>query len=340
MTRSPYLVSPAYDWTFFLLPPLVGLALGVLVSGTWVSDGVIVVGGDETTLTELGIGALIHAHLVAVLFRSHGNPAIFRSFPIRFLVVPPLVWLAVVSSTWLAITATVVATFWDVWHSGAQTFGFARIYDRNAGNPPELGRRLDYALNQLLYAGPVLAGATMLDHVEVLGDYEEVGAAFFASIPAHAEGAHRAIALAVIGVGTAFVAVYLACYAALWRRGYRVPVPKVVLLATTGLCSIYTWGFNTWGEAFLIMNFFHAVQYLALVWAMERKTIITRFRLGARRGASALAALVFFGAVFAYGAWAELLDGDLRHLWAVTIVVSLMHFWYDGFIWSVRRRDV
>ena len=30
----------------------------------------------------------------------------------------------------------------------------------------------------------------------------------------------------------------------------------------------------------------------------------------------------------------------LDHLWAATMVVSLMHFWYDGFIWSVRRRDV
>jgi hypothetical protein len=35
-----------------------------------------------------------------------------------------------------------------------------------------------------------------------------------------------------------------------------------------------------------------------------------------------------------------LLDGDARHLWAITIVVSLMHFWYDGFVWSVRRREI
>ena len=28
--------------------------------------------------------------------------------------------------------------------------------------------------------------------------------------------------------------------------------------------------------------------------------------------------------------------------WAVAfaLVVTLMHFWYDGFIWSVRRREV
>jgi hypothetical protein len=338
--RSPYLVSPAYDWTFFLLPPLVGLVLGILISGTWLSDEVIFIADQETTLISVGIGSLIHAHLVAVFFRSHGNPAILQLYPIRFAVIPPLVWLAIVSSTWVAITATVVVTFWDVWHSGAQTFGFARIYDRNAGNPPELGRRLDYWLNQLLYFGPVMAGATMMDHVDVFESYHDVGATFFASVPARADGASRWIALAIVAAGTLFIAFYLAYYALLRRRGYRVPFLKVYLLASTGLCSIYSWGFNTWGEAFFIMNFFHAVQYLALVWAMERKTIINRFRLGAHRRASLLAAVIFFGAVFAYGVGAELLDPDLNHLWAATMVVSLMHFWYDGFIWSVRRREV
>jgi hypothetical protein len=233
-----------------------------------------------------------------------------------------------------------VVTFWDVWHSGAQTFGFARIYDRNAGNSPELGRRLDHWLNQLLYAGPILAGATMMDHVDAFGSYEDVGATFFSSIPAYAAGSSRILTYVVLAVGTAFVAFYLFYYAQLRRRGYRVPLLKVYLLAVTGLCSIYTWGFNTWGEAFFIMNFFHAVQYLALVWATERKTIIARARLGGRRRAGALAALLFFGSVLAYGVWAELLDADLEYLWAATIVVSLMHFWYDGFVWSVRRREV
>jgi hypothetical protein len=338
--RSPYLISAAYDWAFFLLPPLVGLVLGILISGTELTDDPFVVGGEETTVAAIAIGCLIHAHLIAVVFRSHGNPSIFRRYPIRFLVVPPLAWIAIVSSTWIAITATVVVTFWDVWHSGAQTFGFARIYDRNAGNPPELGRRLDYWLNQLLYAGPILAGATLMDHVEVFDEYRDVDAAFFSSVPAYAEGSARTLTYVVLALGTIFIGVYVGYYALLRRRGYRVPFHKVYLLATTGLCSIYTWGFNTWGEAFFIMNFFHAVQYLALVWVMERKTIIERFRLGKLRVAGPLAALVFFGSIFAYGIWAELLDPDVRTLWALTIVVSLMHFWYDGFIWSVRRREV
>ena len=49
---------------------------------------------------------------------------------------------------------------------------------------------------------------------------------------------------------------------------------------------------------------------------------------------------LFLGTVAAYGVGAELLDADLESLWAFTLVVSLMHFWYDGFIWSVSRKQV
>jgi hypothetical protein len=34
------------------------------------------------------------------------------------------------------------------------------------------------------------------------------------------------------------------------------------------------------------------------------------------------------------------LDTDLTVLWAIKMVVSLMHFWYDAFIWSVRRAQI
>ena len=54
-----------------------------------------------------------------------------------------------------------------------QTFGFARIYDRKVGDDALAGRRLDWALNQLLYASPILAGTTMMAHVEDFEEYTE-----------------------------------------------------------------------------------------------------------------------------------------------------------------------
>src|SRR5690606_31879553 len=314
--------------------------VGILISGTSFAEAVFELGGGEVTMAGLVIGTIIHAHLVAVFFRSHGNRDIFRLYPWRFVAVPLIVWALVVSSTWMAIIATVVATFWDVWHSGAQTFGFGRIYDRNLGNPSEAGRRLDLWLNQLLYAGPILGGVTLLDHLDQFHDFEAVGAVILTEVPAHAESAQRHLTWAVVGAGTLFLAYYVYFNWQLARRGVRPSPLKVFLYVSTGACSIYTWGFNSWGEAFFIMNLFHAVQYLALVWAMEHRRWLRWFERGGRPVRKPAVAAMFLGAVGAYGWAVQLIDPGWTALWAITIVVSLMHFWYDGFIWSVRKSQV
>lgn len=335
--RGLFIVGPVYDWLFFLASPMLSLLLGILVADSSLANGVHTLAGEQDTFVGFFIGATIHAHLVAVFVRSHGNPAIRSRFPIRFFVVPVVLWLAIVASPWVAVASTVVATWWDVWHSGAQTFGFARIYERNAGTPPELGRRLDFWLNQLLYAGPILAGATLFDHLDDFGEFASVGDALFSSVPARV-GAHRAwLTWAVLIAGTAFLLGYVLAYWRLARRGWRPSWIKVWLLASTGAVSIYTWGFNSWGQAFLIMNLFHAVQYLGLVWAMEGKRFAGWVRLS---GAPRVAVLLFVGLVAAYGLGVQMLDSGLTGLWAVTIVVSLMHFWYDAFVWSVRKAQI
>jgi hypothetical protein len=85
------------------------------------------------------------------------------------------------------------------------------------------------------------------------------------------------------------------------------------------------------------MNLFHGVQYLALVWAMEGKRIAARLRVPGRPRA---AVAIYLGSVLLYGLGVQALDSDLRVLWAITMVVSLMHFWYDAFVWSVRRAEI
>lgn len=338
--RSPYLVSPGFDWLFFLLPPAYALILGIAISGTAFTEQPIELAGSESTWAGVVIGVVIQSHLVAVLFRSHGNPAIFRLYRLRFLLVPALVWLAIVSSPWMAVTATVLATFWDVWHSGAQTFGFGRIYDRNARNPSDTGRKLDFWLSQLLYAGPILGGVTLVDHVEDLEHFQDLGATFFAAVPIYVESHQRYLTWAVLGGGSLFLVYYVGAYWRLYRRGYRPSFLKVYLFASTGACSIYSWGFNTWGEAFFIMNLFHAVQYLALVWTMEHERWRAWLARDGRRVSKAVVAVLFLGAVLGYGWGVQLVGPDMTTLWAITIVVSLMHFWYDGFVWSVRRGQV
>ncbi|MDQ3367419.1 MAG: hypothetical protein M3680_18505 [Myxococcota bacterium] len=334
---GPFIVGPVYDWLLFLGSPVLALVLGIIVSGSALSTELWLLGDEDDTLVGFFIGTVIHAHLVAVVFRSHGNRSIRTLYPIRFLVVPVILYAAIVASPWIAVATTVVATFWDVWHSGAQTFGFARIYDRNHGTPPELGRRLDFWLNQLLYAGPILAGATLMDHVDSFDSFERIGDAVFSSVPAHVAGSTRVLTWLILATGSSFLVVYVAIYWRLAQRGYRPPWLKIWLVVSTGFVSIYSWGFNSWGQAFLIMNLFHGVQYLGLVWAMEGKRISGLMRLPGR---PRLVAAIFLGSVLAYGLGVQALDANLTTLWAITMVVSLMHFWYDAFVWSVRKAQI
>ena len=140
--------------------------------------------------------------------------------------------------------------------------------------------------------------------------------------------------------GGAFLAYYVWAQMQLQRRGHAVSLQKVYLLVSTGAVSIYTWGFNTFGEAFFIMNFFHALQYFGIVWAFEKKNMMKLFGVDRLPFGKPLAAVLFVGIAGAYGVWVEALDTSIEMLWAVTLIVSIMHFWYDGFVWSVRRKQV
>lgn len=329
-----FIASRIYDWAFFLAPPVVALALGALLGLTGVAKERFWIDGHRATYVGIAMGTFINAHLVAVLFRSHANPKVVRKHPLRFFVVPPLLIAALTLSEELMLLSTVLVVFWDVYHSALQTFGLGRIYDARAGNDPNVGRRLDLGLNVVLYIGPILAGASMLDHVGKLADLDDLGTSFFASVPTFMDAEHGRVAIAVLGLSAAFIVHYVLSYGRLARAGYRIAWPKVWLLASTGLCSIITWGFNPWGLAFVVMNLFHAVQYLGLVWFSEGD------RLKAMAGLKRLAPFAFLLLVVWYGAWAELVTDEQPLFWAITQSVALLHFWYDGFVWSVSRREI
>lgn len=336
--RSAYIVKPWYDWAFFLLPPVLAVVLGYVVSGSRAANEPFLWSDQSMTPSGVMLGIFIHAHLVIVFFRSHGNRNVLVEHPYRFSLIPACVLVGMMISPWVSVICSVLATFWDVYHSGAQTFGFGRIYDAKVGNDPHQGRRLDFAINQLLYAGPILAGATMMDHFEDFNEFNSVKSAFFTHVPVFMQGNHALIAKLVVAIGVGLVAFYIFANWRLVRQGRNVSWQKVFLLSSTGLVSVFTWGYNTWGEAFLIMNVFHGLQYFGIVWASENRNIQRLFRLERLRGGRFLTWALFVSIALGYGTCVEAFgDGRSELWWSATIVVSLMHFWYDGFIWSVRK---
>ena len=339
--KSRYIVGSFYDGIFFIFSPLLALGMGIAVSGSPLESTEVNVWGHKGSVLNLFIGSFIFAHLFIVFFRSHGNKQIFKLHPWRFTLVPVLMFAAILSSRWILISMAVLAIWWDVYHSSLQTFGLGRIYDVKAGNSPALGRRLDYILNLLLYAGPILAGITLYDHMEKSFDnYATLGSVFLTSIPAYTESYHKFLTIGVVAFAGPFLSYYIYAYWRMSRQGYHVSMQKVLLYASTALCSVYTWGFDTFGEAFFIMNFFHALQYFALVWWTEQKTMISLFRLGNIPWGKPIALLLYLAVGFGYGLWAEVSNQQNDIVFALVLVVSILHFWYDGFIWSVRKKQV
>jgi hypothetical protein len=346
-TKSGFIIGPVADFVFIIGAPLVA----VLIAGPsyWFPKDMFStkIQGATVDLRNAFIISFVAAHLVLVFFRSHGNANIFWTHPIRFTVVPLALLVAAASSRWILACAGVVAVWWDVYHSSLQTFGFGRIYDAKQGNSPEVGRKLDIGINLFLYLGPVLAGAQFAKHIAHSTD----SFAFLKTTespwrdlilqqaPTFLNGNQRYLTIAVLSLGIPFLCYYLLSYYRLYRQGYHVSWQKVSLLIITGCVSTYFWGFRSFIDAFWVMNFFHAWQYFAIVFFAEGKNLTRLFRADRFPVGTALVMVWVVALTFMYGYWA-FMYGHGSWFGSAVVTISIMHFWYDSFIWSVRRKQV
>ena len=331
-----WVIGPVEDWRDLALAPLWALALGLLLGATPLGRMKLTLLGQTGSPADGFLACFIFAHLFLVFFRSHGNPEIRRLHPVRFWVVPPVLLALFALSPLARAAGLALAIWWDAYHSSLQTFGIGRIFDAKAGNGPEPGRAMDLGLNLLLYVGPILGGALLMYHAAAFYEFSAAGLLAFGDLPPRIVALQGRLRLVLLALGVPYLAAYAVYYAFLVSRGYRVDARKTALLLSTGACSVWAWGFNPLGMGLFIMNFFHAWQYFALVWRYERKTVSRVLRL--RDGWPAFAGMA--GVAFAYGALGNALAEVSTLALSATVVVSLLHFWYDGFVWSVRRGQV
>lgn len=336
------IAGPGYDTIFFVLSPLLCLGIAALLGNfAWPFDRTEAFGKLDYRVA-IFVAIWTYAHLFAVVFRSHANPKIFAQHRLRFTAVPILVFSAFLASDWVLAVGFVVAMMWDVYHSAMQSFGLCRIYDSRLGNDPEIGRRLDRWLNHLLYAGPILCGLSLVPMLEIVQIFSPLGwsapTRWVAQVPFFQPGMRAT----VIGFGLSFVLFYGWSYWRLATAGYRVSPLKIGVLVSTAVTTITAWAFLPPLEAFFVVNLFHGLQYFAIVWSVEEGNIARLFRLDRLGSAGPPLAFVCMAVVlFAAGA-AYFWGVQSSFRWAVAggLVVSLMHFWYDGFVWSVRREEI
>ena len=282
------------------------------------------------------VGILTFAHLIAVVPRAYFNREVFAANRRRLTIVPAVLVASLFLSPAILVLGTLLVVFWDVHHTAMQNFGLGRIYDMKAGNDAHKLRRTDLALNWALYIGPIAAGASLLSHFAGFGALRTIDLDSLAAAPGVIEshsGPIRDLAIAA-WIGTILTAAIL--YAKEKGRGYRLPAHKAALLLSTGGVSIAAWGFAPPFMAFAIVNLFHAIQYFAIVWLKEGSRIREKLRLapGGRIGFA-----IFFALCALFGI-AYFAANSFKVVLAPFIACSLLHFWYDSFVWSVRKKQV
>jgi hypothetical protein len=159
------------------------------------------------------------------------------------------------------------------------------------------------------------------------------------SVPGVLAAQHDGIRLAALLVYAGVIGWTLLDYARAMRAGYRLPAHKLATIVVTGTVSILAWGFSPPLVALVAINLYHAVQYFALVWVKEggRMTVFA-----SRGGNAGLRTALLFGmacGIFGLG-YAAALAGRTAWFLAPFVACSLLHFWYDSFVWSVRKRQV
>lgn len=332
-TRS--IAGPVFDALLFWGCPL--LAMGFVAS--WLGLASFLPSEQEArAIGVLGFASAIitYAHLVAVVPRAYGNREVFAQNRIRLTLVPVMLLAALLLSPACFVIGTVLTVFWDIHHSALQNFGLSRIYDLRAGNEPKELRWTDLRLNWMLYVGPLAAGASLPLHLQSFGEFSRLGWHEIATLPGVLEGNIGLVAQLAIAGWLATFAWSLLDYRKAIRSGYRMPAHKLANIASSGIVSLVAWGFCSPPFALATINIYHALQYFALVWIKEGRTMQGIFGLPPRRAFDVFIGLcVIVALAYQYAATAS-----IQWLLAPFIACSLLHFWFDGFVWSVRKRQV
>ncbi len=293
--------------------------------------------GEAMAVGLVALSTIVtYAHLFAVTPRAYLNRDVYDSNRRRLTVVPLLLLAALFASPLCLLVGGLVAVFWDVHHTAMQNFGLGRIYDMKAGNRPDALRTVDLRLNWVLYVGPILTGTSLFTHFGTFQRLDGSALHMLTALPGLVEQ-HSGL-LRTLGIVAWIITIGWAAFAYLRARaqGYHIPAHKAALLLSTGTVSILAWGFSPPIIAFAAINLYHAIQYFALVWLKEGKTMGGRLK---RPGWSAL--LVFLAVCGGVGvAYQAASKGGMTWIMAPFIACSLLHFWFDSFVWSVTKKRV
>lgn len=335
-----YMNSKSSDLIFIILMPLISFLIVALICEPRSKNGAFLYGKETPYWFAIASTMLTHMHVLLVFTRSHMNKAIFTRFKYRFTLIPLLALGAMWVSPLVFGLLSAIALYWDEWHSLMQTFGFGRIYDAKEGNSSTIGRKRDMVFCFVIGFLPALVLLTYLPKDEPAGEMAKfleislINAARFS-------GVIEAARWPLILFGVFYSLWYIWSYWQLAQKGYKVSKAKIALFATTGLSTIATASLFTVADGIFFGNIYHAIQYVFIVMISERSNLanLTGLKQKSYAGVYLVYFLVIIPFMFVLAGLRQM-TAQVEYLAAFWLLTSLLHFWFDGFIWSVRRQDV
>ena len=360
-TRSPSSVSPSprqtwivsawWDMAYVVITPLAIVPLVLMLVQRWLTP-------EELSLAVIAFASLGH-HLPGFM-RAYGDHELFVRYRWRFLICPVIVFgLALLFSPPTQIANALglpwqhlhglelMLLFWGTWHGLMQTYGFMRIYDVRMGIDDRWSARLDHWLCFMVFtAGVVFSDARVFGIAQGMWQ---------SGLPFFGPELLQWVRLGVGIVGLFVLIAYMLNFLTRRQRGEPVSWLKLLLIGTTGWFYWYTGRLSTNVLIGIAMfEIFHAVQYNAIVWIYNRRLLR---RAGERFGPLGflfrdrwtmlgiyLAAIGAYGSIryFTIDASEYVFRGGSHetHQWLVAMFVtsSILHFYFDGFIWKVSER--
>lgn len=318
------------DLALFVATPLLVVPFALLFTSQWSSKTLVIL---VAAFGQLG-------HVLPGLIRAYGDRNLWDRFRTRLTVAPLLLGAACIFATFQNLHALFfVSSIWAIWHALMQSYGFVRIYGAKEQDGSKLWSHLDFAMCLGWFAGVIVINDEPLS-LMLKRWYASGGVMISPDLIAGVQSATR-VALAVL------TTLYVMGLIMRVARGQRLPIVKLITLVSS--VGFY-WYAYAWTSSILVgaalFEIFHDVQYLSIVWLFNRKQVerqspvtgLVRFLF---RRSGALIGL-YVGLVFAFGGLRfiehSMSAGSLRNLLtSILATASLLHFYYDGFIWKVRE---
>ena len=328
---SGWIISPFWDSVLFIGAPAVSIAILFPLSLFWES-------GEYAVFL---LAFLTFGHHFPGFVRAYGDRELFWRYKWRFLLAPPLFFAAAYWFEDRGLHGILMLGFtWDIWHVLMQHYGFMRIYDAKQREIGTLTARLDWLFSISGYLALIIASPHYRNNLLYL--------AYQSGIPVLPMGLFTFLQNLIYLVALVSAVAYVGYTVYLWRQG-RHNIRKLAALAFFMSATYYLYIYNhDFVVGFAVWSGFHCLQYYGIVWAFNRSRVerggeVTRFVRFLFRPKVGLA-ILYSSLIFAYGGLDYLknfLDGGtVRTLLGSFIGAStILHYYFDGFIWKVREKD-